>query len=61
MTNTHYIVVRTGSSFSPAFAIRDLRTGFIVEQGFPTAWAAESYIANNGHIGGYPDDPTFDY
>ena len=36
-------------------------TGFIVAQGFPTAWAAESYIANNGHIGGYPDDPTFDY
>ncbi len=61
MTNTHYIVVRTGSSFSPAFAIRDLRTGFIVEQGFPTAWAAESYIANNGHIGGYPDDPAFNY
>ncbi len=61
MTNTHYIVVRQGSHLSPAFAIRDLRTGFIVAQGFPTAWAAESYIANHGHIGGYPDDPTFDY
>ena len=60
MTNTHYIVVPQGP-LSFRFAIRDTRTGLIVEQDFPTVWAAESYIANHGHIGGYPDDPTFDY
>ena len=61
MTNTHYIVVPQGSHLSRRFAIRDTRTGFIVEQGFATAWAAEDYITHNGHIGGYPDDPIFDY
>ena len=61
MTNTHYIVVPQGSHLSPRFAIRDTRTGFIVAHGFTSISAAEAYIAENASIGGYPDDPTFDY
>jgi acyl dehydratase len=61
MTNTHYIIVPQGSHLSPAFAIRDTRTGFIVAHGFTTIASAEAYITENAHIGGYPDDPTFDY
>jgi hypothetical protein len=61
MTNTHYIVVPQGSHLSRRFAIRDLRTGFIVAQGFSTIASAEAYISENANIGGYPDDPTFDY
>lgn len=61
MTTTHYIVVPQGSNFSRAFAIRDTRTGFIVAHGFTSISAAEAYIAENGHIGGYPEDPAFDF
>ena len=60
MTNTHYIVVPHGP-LSFRFAIRDLRTGFIVAHGFTSIASAEAYIAENASIGGYPDDPTFDY
>jgi hypothetical protein len=61
MTNTPYIVIRTGTDFSRRFAIRDTRTGFIVAHGFTSISSAEAYIAENAYIGGYPDDPTFDY
>jgi hypothetical protein len=61
MTNTHYIVVRTGSDFSPAYAIRCIRTGFIVERGFRSASEAHAFIANADYIGGYPEDPEYDF
>ncbi len=44
MTNTQYIVVPQGNTFSRRWAILDTRTGFVVEGGFSSRAAAEDYI-----------------
>lgn len=44
MTNTHYIVVPQGTSFSRRWAIVDTRTGYIVESGFSSRSAAFDYL-----------------
>ena len=44
MTNTQYIVVPQGNTFSRRWAILDTHTGFVVEGGFSSRAAAEDYI-----------------